>query len=99
MINRLRPWGGLIIVLVLMVLVLSIPVGSRLVQAAKPIPAGTDTNEPCTAQLGWGDDGTSEVGVEWINDFPGTGDDRSHWDESCDGLYNGLTGLGWMEEL
>lgn len=45
--------------------------------------------------LGWGDDGTLEVGVEWINDFPGEADDRSHWDESCDGLYYDLLSEGW----
>jgi hypothetical protein len=50
--------------------------------------------EPQSPQ-GWGDEGIKEVGVEWINDFPGTADDRSHWDESCDGLYYGLTGAGW----
>lgn len=44
---------------------------------------------------GWGDEGNKEVGVEWINDFPGTVNDRSHWDESCDGLYYALTGAGW----
>lgn len=41
------------------------------------------------------DDGSLEVAVEWINDFPGTADDRSHWDESCDGLYYGLLDKGW----
>ncbi len=44
---------------------------------------------------GWGEEGIKEVGVEWINDFPGTADDRSHWDESCDGLYNQLLDNGW----
>jgi hypothetical protein len=50
--------------------------------------------EPKSPQ-GYGDEGIKEVGVEWINDFPGTDGDRSHWDESCDGLYYGLTGSGW----
>jgi hypothetical protein len=45
--------------------------------------------------LGWGEEGIKEVGVEWINDFPGTVDDRSHWDESCDGLYYQLLDEGW----
>ncbi len=35
------------------------------------------------------------VGVEWINDFAGTGNDRSHWDESAEGLYNELVSDGW----
>jgi len=43
-----------------------------------------------------GDDGIKEVGVEWVNDYPGTGDDRSHWDESANGLYNKLVGEGWI---
>lgn len=42
-----------------------------------------------------GDDGIKEVGVEWVNDYPGTADDRSHWDESANGLYNKLVGEGW----
>jgi hypothetical protein len=48
---------------------------------------------------GYGDDGIFEVGVEWINDFPGTADDRSHWDESCDGLYNQLLNQGWTSRF
>jgi hypothetical protein len=48
---------------------------------------------------GWGDDGILEVGVEWINDFPGTADDRTHWDESCDGLYNQLLSSGWTSRF
>jgi hypothetical protein len=55
-------------------------------------PAQVDSPQ---GSQGWGDDGIKEVGVEWINDFPGTADDRSHWDESCDGLYYGLTSVGW----
>ena len=37
----------------------------------------------------------NRVGVEWINDFPGTVNDRSHWDESGDGFYNKLRNAGW----
>jgi hypothetical protein len=42
---------------------------------------------------GWNedDDMTFEVGVEWINDFPGTVDDRTTLDDDCDGLYYPLT--------
>ncbi|MCD6326156.1 hypothetical protein J7M28_01175 [bacterium] len=35
------------------------------------------------------------VGVEWINNFAGTVNDRSHWDESAKGLYNEMTADGW----
>lgn len=35
------------------------------------------------------------VGVEWINNFAGTVNDRSHWDESAIGLYNEMTSDGW----
>ena len=45
---------------------------------------------------GTGDDGKLEVGVEWMNHFPNPADDRSHWDESCDGLYNQLLSDGWQ---
>ncbi|MFH1147389.1 MAG: DUF6345 domain-containing protein [Pseudomonadota bacterium] len=37
----------------------------------------------------------ASMGVEWINDFPGTADDRDHWDESGDGFYNNLAAIGW----
>ena len=66
-------------------------------EPATRVPAG----EPVTrvpadvGTLGWGDEGIREVGVEWINDFPGTVNDRSHWDESCDGLYYALRSEGW----
>src|SRR4030042_637790 len=55
--------------------------------------AGEEPSSP--GPLGWGEEGIKEVGVEWINDFPGTADDRSHWDESCDGLWNKLRDAGW----
>jgi hypothetical protein len=85
--NRTRFWAGLIILLALAVLALALPADAMLAQAAR-----SDTE---AAPSGSGDDGTLEVGVEWVNDFPGTGADRSAWDDSCDGLYNGLTGAGW----
>ena len=37
----------------------------------------------------------ASVGVEWINDFAGTDNDRSNWDDSAEGLYNELTAAGW----
>lgn len=37
----------------------------------------------------------ASVGVEWINNFAGTVNDRSHWDESAEGLYNEMTAAGW----
>jgi hypothetical protein len=79
---------------VVSILALLFAVGARwgLAQKAPPSPAQVSAPQ---APQGWGDDGIKEVGVEWINDFPGTADDRSHWDESCDGLYYGLTGAGW----
>ncbi len=65
---------------------------SSSVLAEEPEPA---TLESTVGALGWGEEGIKEVGVEWINDFPGTSGDRSHWDESCDGLYNKLRNNGW----
>ncbi|MBN1591809.1 MAG: hypothetical protein JW941_01010 [Candidatus Coatesbacteria bacterium] len=41
----------------------------------------------------------ASVGVEWINDFPGTSLDRSHWDESAEGLYLELIAEGWYGEF
>jgi hypothetical protein len=68
--------------------------GVRWGSAQDASPSTAPIIEPQSPQ-GSGDDGILEVGVEWINDFPGTADDRSHWDESCDGLYYGLTSTGW----
>jgi hypothetical protein len=84
---KLRFYTVLVIALAVIVLAMTLPGDSRQAQAARPAPA----EQPD----GWGDEGISEVGVEWINDFPGTDGDRSHWDESCDGLYYGLTNIGW----
>jgi len=40
------------------------------------------------------------VGAEWINDWPGTVNDRSHWDESAEGFYNKINGTsGWSGEF
>ena len=44
-----------------------------------------------------GDDGKREVGVEWINTFPGWSDgNRDAWDDSCDGLYFTLITSGFQ---
>ncbi len=63
-----------------------------------PDPSPEQIDSP-TSSEGWGDDGIYEIGVEWINDFPGTQDDRDHWDESCDGLYNKLIKAGWTSRF
>ena len=42
------------------------------------------------------DGGTAEVGVEWITDWPGTGNDRANWYYSCNNLYGELLGAGWI---
>ena len=85
--NRIPFGAGLIVWLALAVFALPLPADAMLAQAAR--------SDPEAAPSGSGDDGTLEVGVEWVNDFPGTGADRGAWDDSCDGLYNGLTGAGW----
>lgn len=41
------------------------------------------------------DGGTAEIGVEWITDWPGTGDDRANWYYSANDLYNKLRAAGW----
>lgn len=83
------------LVRLLMAVVLTLVVAGSRALAQEPGQASTDPRDPSTNPQGWGDDGTMEVGVEWINDFPGTADDRSHWDESCDGLYYELLNNGW----
>ena len=89
MLLRMRSWVSLIIVLLVGILLLALPNDLRQAQAALSEAAPS----------GWGDEGIKEVGVEWINDFPGTDGDRSHWDESCDGLWNGLTNAGWTSRF
>ena len=42
------------------------------------------------------DGGTAEMGVEWITDWPGTGDDRANWYYSANNLYNELINRGWI---
>jgi hypothetical protein len=83
-----RNWRGKWILITVLVtsLLASLLIASIAFAAPKePIPQGT-----------LDDGGTAEVGVEWINDFEGTVNDRSHWDESCDGLWNGLRDEGWV---
>ncbi|MBN1874888.1 MAG: hypothetical protein JXA33_11715 [Anaerolineae bacterium] len=75
--------------------VLSVMLASSWVLAQSPDPQSPAMGDSPRAPVGYGDDGILEVGVEWINDFPGTADDRSHWDESCDRLYNKLRNDGW----
>ncbi len=82
--QMLKRWGFIGLVLVLLLSWISV------VQAR---PLGPDAGEQAN---GSGDDGKLEVGVEWINHFPNPADDRSHWDESCDGLYNQLLSDGWQ---
>jgi hypothetical protein len=91
LVNDLALWKLPAVVSLIVVLM---AVGVRWGSAQDADPSTAPIIEPQNPQ-GWGDDGIKEVGVEWINDFPGTADDRSHWDESCDGLYYGLTGAGW----
>ena len=79
---------------VVSLIVVLLVMGVRWGSAQDAAPSTAAIIEPQRPQ-GWGDEGIKEVGVEWINDFPGTADDRSHWDESCDGLYYGLTSVGW----
>jgi hypothetical protein len=62
------------------------------------------TVDPDHARLGLDDGSTIDlpysVGVEWINHFDAIGwpgGNRSAWDDSCDGLYNRLRGLGWQK--
>jgi hypothetical protein len=89
---RLRFWSGAILLLALILVILVLPTDFKLAQAARPGPEVANGSQ---VPAGWGDGDNLEVGVEWIDDFPGTADDRSHWDESCDGLYYSLTGSGW----
>ncbi|MFZ2097872.1 MAG: DUF6345 domain-containing protein [Anaerolineales bacterium] len=80
------------------ILILLLVFGTQFALAKLPVNATPPTAIP-DSPTGWGDDGVLEIGVEWINDFPGTADDRSHWDESCDGLYNQLLSTGWISRF
>lgn len=77
--------------------IMAVVLAGSFVQAQAPSPPAASPAVHSTE--GWGEEGIREVGVEWINDFPGTGDDRSHWDESCDGLYNRLLSEGWTSRF
>jgi hypothetical protein len=90
--SKIPTFLKLLVVISIFAVLLTASVRWGSAQKADPSPAVV--TEPQSPQ-GWGDEGISEVGVEWIDDFPGTADDRSHWDESCDGLYYGLTSVGW----
>ena len=87
---RSKAKRNLTIVLAIAILV-SLPT-STLTLAQGPGPA---TSDESASSMGWGEEGIKEVGVAWINDFPGTSGDRSHWDESCDRFYNRLRNAGW----
>jgi hypothetical protein len=91
LVNDFALWKLPVVVSMIVVLLAA---GVRWGSAQDADPSTAPIIEPQRAQ-GWGDEGIREVGVEWINDFPGTVNDRSHWDESCDGLYYGLTSAGW----
>lgn len=87
-----------IAILTVSALVLLLVLGTHFALANKETNLVSQAGIPDSPN-GYGDDGNLEIGVEWINDFPGTGDDRSHWDESCDGLYNQLLASGWTSRF
>jgi hypothetical protein len=83
----------LIVALIISTLVLLLALGTQFALARNDTQSAVqkvDQNSPNS-----NDDGVLDVGVEWINDFPGTINDRSHWDESCDGLYYPMRDQGW----
>ena len=59
---------------------------------ARPEPPD-EINSPARVE---DDGGTAEMGVEWITDWPGTGDDRANWYYSANNLYNELINRGWI---
>ena len=92
-----RKHRGTRVSLVLGFFILALLVAGSWALAQEPADSPPEQADAGASTVGWGDDGLLEVGVEWINDFPGTQDDRSHWDESCDGLYNKLVKAGWTK--
>ena len=84
-----------IIALSVSVLLLLLLAGTHYAFAFRGTAPSLQVSAP-DSPTGWGDDGTLEFGVEWINDFPGTVNDRSHWDESCIGLRNHLLANDWI---
>ncbi len=98
MLSNPRSRKPLLLVLTLFVSILLLVFGTQYAQANKTIPLESQGATPGLS-AGLGDDRVYEIGVEWINDFPGSADDRSHWDESCDGLYNQLLASGWTSRF
>ena len=91
--------GTRVLTSALVLVALTLILASSWAMAQEPQSALPDPKALAASPEGWGDDGVLEVGVEWINDFPGTVDDRSHWDESCDGLYYRLLADGWSSRF
>lgn len=46
---------------------------------------------------GYEEEGTKEVGIEWVNDYPGTDGDRQYRDDSAEDLVDNLEDEGWTE--
>lgn len=46
---------------------------------------------------GYSEEGTKEVGVEWINDYPGSDNDRQHRDDSAKDFRDNLGSEGWSK--
>jgi hypothetical protein len=98
MFSNLRSRKPLLLVLTTLVSVLLLILVTQYAQAKKTTNPESQATSPALP-TGLGDDRVYEVGVEWINDFPGTDDDRSNWDDSCDGLYNQLLTSGWTSRF
>ncbi len=86
MFSKLNARKPLIAALTVSILILALALGPELTLAGEATQANT---------TGWGDEGTYEVGVEWMNIFPDPAANRDYWNVSCDGVYNFLVGAGW----
>ena len=85
-------------ILILFLSVLLLVFGAHYALAKWSLPI--ESQEATSAlPAGFGDDRVNEVGVEWINDFPGTENDVHYWDASCDGLYYQLLDHGWTSRF
>lgn len=51
-----------------------------------------------SAQVSYADDGSNyEVGIWWVNDYPGVGNDLSNRDDSAQGFGDRLDDAGWSQ--
>jgi hypothetical protein len=89
---------SIIVAVVVSILVILLAFSVQITQATMNNQYPNDGNK-----ITYADDQISEVGVEWVDHFPGPQPNTEfvipYNDNSCDGLYNRLTNNGWTPRL